>query len=191
MRIIAIAFDLPMRARQALRAAGPGDDADVDLRLAELRALPGDDEVERHRQLAAAAQGPAVDRGDHRLRDPANAIPLADAVGEQHVDRRRARHLADVGARGERPLVAGHHDRADAVVSVELLERFAQRVHDRAVERVQLLRPVEPDQGGALLGLALDEDELLARSAHGGLAEFQWRVTRSGARSGRDTHICI
>ena len=49
-------------------------------------------------------------------------------------------HLADVRARREGPLVAGHHDRAHVVVAVELLERGAQRVHDRAVERVELLR---------------------------------------------------
>ena len=95
------------------------------------------------------------------LRDLPDPVPLADAVRDEHVDRRRAGHLADVGARGERPLVAGHHDRADAIVAVELLERGAQRVHDRAVERVELLRAIEADQRRALLRLALDEDELL------------------------------
>ena len=51
------------------------------------------------------------------------------------------------------------------VVAVQLLERDAQRVHDRAVERVQLLRAVEAHERGALLRLTLDEDELLRRSS--------------------------
>ena len=57
------------RARQALRAAGAGDDAELDLGLAELGAVGGDDEVAHHRQLAAAAEREAGDRGDHRLAD--------------------------------------------------------------------------------------------------------------------------
>jgi hypothetical protein len=54
-------------ARQALRAAGAGQGAQLDLRLAELRGVGGDDHVAHHRQLAAAAQREAGHRGDHRL----------------------------------------------------------------------------------------------------------------------------
>ena len=54
-------------ARQALRAARAGHDAELDLGLAELRVLGGDDEVAHHGQLAAAAQRVAGHRRDHRL----------------------------------------------------------------------------------------------------------------------------
>ena len=55
------------RARQPLRAADAGDDAELDLRLAELGVVGGDDEVALHRELAAAAERKAGDRRDHRL----------------------------------------------------------------------------------------------------------------------------
>ena len=65
------------RARQALRAAGAGDDAELDLGLAELRGVGGDDDVAHHRQLAAAAEREAGDRGDHRLAHLADRLPVA------------------------------------------------------------------------------------------------------------------
>ena len=52
---------------QALRAGVAGNDAEVDLGLAELRRVGGDADRARHRQLAAAAERVAVDRGDDRL----------------------------------------------------------------------------------------------------------------------------
>ncbi len=54
-------------AREALRPAVSGDEAELHLRLAELRVLAGDAEVARHRELAAAAQREAVHRGHDRL----------------------------------------------------------------------------------------------------------------------------
>ncbi len=64
---------------------------------------------------------------------------------------RGVRHLADVGAGGEGTLVSGDHDGADRVVAVELLQGGAQGIHDLAVQRVELLRPVEANQRRALL----------------------------------------
>jgi hypothetical protein len=64
-------------ARQALRAAGAGHDADLDLGLAEARLVGGEDEVAHHRQLAAAAEGEAVHRGDHGLARAGDALPVA------------------------------------------------------------------------------------------------------------------
>ena len=55
------------RARQALRAAHARHDAELDLGLAELGGVGGDDDVAHHRQLAAAAERKARDRGDDRL----------------------------------------------------------------------------------------------------------------------------
>jgi len=61
----------PHQPRQPLRAAEPGDDSEVDLRLTEERRLRRDPEIARHRQLAAAPDGERVDRRD---RDHARAL---------------------------------------------------------------------------------------------------------------------
>src|SRR5258708_1499590 len=53
------------QARQALRAAGAGQQAELDFGLAELRRLRGDPEGAGERRLAAAAEREAVHRGDH------------------------------------------------------------------------------------------------------------------------------
>ena len=50
--------------RQPLRAAPAGEDAEVDLGLAELRGRGRVPEVARERELAAAAEREAVDRRD-------------------------------------------------------------------------------------------------------------------------------
>ena len=55
------------QAGQPLRPAGPGDDAEQDLGLADPGPLPRDPEVGGQRELQAAAQRVAGDRGDHRL----------------------------------------------------------------------------------------------------------------------------
>src|SRR5262249_23656714 len=54
--------------RQALGPAPAGDDPEVDLGLAELRAGRRVAQVARERELAAAAEREPVDRGDRRLR---------------------------------------------------------------------------------------------------------------------------
>src|SRR2546425_7727004 len=56
-------------AREALRAAGPGEDAQGDFRQPDSpRAVRRESEVRRHRDLKAAADTMAVDRGDEQLR---------------------------------------------------------------------------------------------------------------------------
>ena len=52
------------RAGEPLRSAHAGRDAELDLGLAEFRVVRGEDEVAHHRELAAAAQRIAGDRGD-------------------------------------------------------------------------------------------------------------------------------
>src|SRR5438445_3087293 len=49
---------------ETLRGAPARDDAEQDLRLAELRVVRGDAQVARERELAPAAERVAVDRGD-------------------------------------------------------------------------------------------------------------------------------
>ena len=54
-------------ARQPLRAAGAGQQAELDLGHAELRRRHRDPVMAGQRDLEAAAERGAVDRGDHRL----------------------------------------------------------------------------------------------------------------------------
>src|SRR5690606_17574701 len=56
---------LAYQPRQALRRGIARNDAEIDLRLADARGFGGEPDRARHRQLAAAAQRVAVDRGDH------------------------------------------------------------------------------------------------------------------------------
>ena len=79
------------RPRQPLGPAGAGHDAELDLGLAELGVLAGDDQVAAHRQLAAAAEREAADRGDQRRPDRARSAPRrANRSSTVSVDRRLA-----------------------------------------------------------------------------------------------------
>ena len=58
---------LAAQAREPLRAAVAGHDAELHFRLAESRGLAGDAHGAGQRELAAAAEREAVDRRDRRL----------------------------------------------------------------------------------------------------------------------------
>ena len=67
VRIICAASEGPTTARQPLRAAAAGQAADADLGQGEARAGGGDPQVAGERELEPAAEGQAVDGGNHRL----------------------------------------------------------------------------------------------------------------------------
>src|SRR5262245_40531621 len=68
----------------------------------------------------------------------------------------RVRELADVRARREGLLVARDDDAVNCVVVVEVLECADELRHQLVRERVQRLRPIEPDDGDGFF--ALEED---------------------------------
>src|SRR5262245_33527485 len=76
------------QARQPLRAATAGEQSQLDLGLAELRALDRDADGARHCRLATAAQRKAVDCRDHRLAEILDEIEhlLPVAAGPLGVD---------------------------------------------------------------------------------------------------------
>src|SRR5207247_6929528 len=129
----------------ALRPTGAGEDAEVDLRLPELCGLRGDDQIARHRELAAAAQAVAAYCRDQRRAHVADRVPAVEAPALVERDRGSGGELADVSAGCERALVSTEHDAADRFVGIELLQRLGKLAHQLARERVQLLRPVEED----------------------------------------------
>ena len=106
---------LPDEARQPLRAGVAGKDAEVDFGLAEPGGVGREPQRARHRELAAAAERVAVDRGDDRLAQVLDEIEHVLA-GERVLaarDRRLHRQLVDVGAGDERLLArAGEDDDA-------------------------------------------------------------------------------
>ena len=129
--------------RQALCAAVPGNQAEIDLRLTELRRVRRDTKRARHRELTAAAERETIDGGDCRFAEVLEEIEDALATkGLFACSRGRLlRQLVDVGASNERLVASsGNHDDADSLVAPEIDQRrleFVQRpgaesVHDRA-----------------------------------------------------------
>ena len=137
----------------------PGNDAEVDLGLAELRGVGGDDDVAHHRELAAAAERIARDGGDDGRAHGGELRPAAEVVAHQHLEPRLGLHLLDVGAGGERALRAGDDDRADPLVGIEGGCRRHDVPHHLRVQRVERLGPVERDPADA--AARLDQDRLV------------------------------
>src|SRR5438309_1534984 len=150
-------------ARPALGAAGARDDAQIDLGLAEARAVAGDHEVTHQRHLAAASQGVAVDRRDQRLGEGGDARPAAGLVTAQLLDRAALGHVADVGARSEDLRAACQDHGPHRVVALQLAERRRHLRDDRGAQGIEDGGPVERDHPDRRLHL--QEDELVGHAA--------------------------
>jgi hypothetical protein len=146
------------RARQPLGAARSGEHPERDLRQPELRVLGGDDHVAGERQLEAAAEDPARDRGDQRGLDGVEPLPEG-VVGLTGAGRPLLGERPDVGAGGECLGAAGDDDAAHLGLGVEALERGAELVEHPGAERVAALGVVETADREVVLGSAIDGDE--------------------------------
>src|SRR6266536_1046442 len=146
-------------AGQALRPAPAGNDAEVDLRLAELRGRGRVADVTRERELAAAAESEAVDRGDRRLRhrlEQPRGLVGESAPRLRLVDAEPA-HVLDVRAGDERLLAcAREDDDACPLVVGEIAEAIPQRRQRLEVERVQRVLPIDGDHRDRVLPLDVD-----------------------------------
>ena len=126
------------QAGEALRAAGAGQQAEVDLGQAELRRVDGDAVVRAERDFEAATECGAVDRGDHRDRGVLHrGLDFVEAGCLRHV----AAEFADVGAGDEGAPVADHDhglrpvlDRLADPVEQALANVPAQSVDRRVVD---------------------------------------------------------
>ncbi|MNZ86634.1 hypothetical protein D3C78_1054600 [compost metagenome] len=108
------------QARQALGAAGTGNQAEGDFRQAEARLGLGDPVAAGHGQLQATAEGEAADRGDHRL-------GAGGQLDEQIGQARRGgevgtAELGDIGAGAEGQVAAIDHHGLDRRVGTGLAE---------------------------------------------------------------------
>ena len=144
--------------RQALRSSGTGDDPQLDLGLADPRVLGREAEVRAQGQLAAPAQGVAVDGGDGDLRDLLDLVEGLLEAGDhglgllgRHLD-----HHVHVGPGREDALPAPDHDRADVVTIARLARGLHQVSGQLVVDRVHL-GPVQADGPDAVLDLEPDE----------------------------------
>ena len=127
VKISSLARDDPDQPRQALGAARAGDDAEQDLRLAQLGVVADDPQVAAQRQLAAAAQRVAGDGGDGGLRDARHGgegVLEADG-GPDHVLVGHPGHLLDVGAGREDLRAAVDDHGTDVGARADLLGRGA------------------------------------------------------------------
>ena len=127
-------FGLAHRARQPLRAARAGDDAQLDLGLAEFCVVGCNDEIAHHRQLAAAAEREAAHGCDHRFANAANRFPiLGDVVALVNIGKAVSGHRANVSTGGKGFLAAGDDHAADFFIGIKGFERCAELVHELAV----------------------------------------------------------
>ena len=67
-------------APPALTSAGSWDQAELDFRLAEFGALPGDNHVAHHGDLIASAKAVAVDGGNCRKGEFLEGLPVVAAL---------------------------------------------------------------------------------------------------------------
>ena len=138
--------------RQPLRGAGARNDAQAELRLAELRRVGRDTEIAGQCQLAAATQGVAVDRRD---RGPWKSLHRRE---ERRVDRRQPfvsgslAQFVDVRPRHERLVTGpGQNQHADAAISSQRLQSCVTLLYRFKIQCVSDLRPVECQHGDTLL----------------------------------------
>ena len=144
-----------------------------------------DPQVGRGRELQPAAERRPVQHRDQRLAQAGEAVEDAVAVPDPappHVERLEPAPGDDVrtAAEGLRPR-PGQDGDADLAVAVDPVGRRLERLQHRHGERVQLLRPLERQDGDAVLDL--DAQVLLHRQPSGsveaeGLGREQARVHR-------------
>ena len=136
----------PDEARQALRAAGAGDEAELDLRQAAFGRGDGDPVMRGQRDLEAAAERRAVQGGDHRL--------LGVLYPVEHVGKKRRRvrlaEFGDVGAGDEGAAGADQDRRLDLRVGLGLFDAELETLADGLGEGVDRGRVDRDDRDVAL-----------------------------------------
>ena len=113
---------LPHRPRQPLTPAGPRNDTEFDLRLAEGRVGRTVDDIRHQRELTSTPQGHPVHGGDDGFADVWDGRgPGGDEVGVVGLAEGEVFHLLDVSAGGEGLFAAGEDNGPDGGVGVIIL----------------------------------------------------------------------
>ena len=138
--------DMIGNAARQLDGRRIGERAGIDFRQREGRVIGGDDDVGRDHDLEAAAEGEAVDRGDHRLVEAGQFLQAAEAADAiVGIGRLAVGGRLEIPARAEEFLArAGEDGDAQVRIVAELRESLA---HDAARRRVDGigLGPVDGD----------------------------------------------
>ena len=129
-------------ACQTHGAAEAGDDAETHLGLAELGVVGAEAYVASHSELAAAAEGEAVDGSNDGAGEGLDATEHFGAFAAEGLALLGAEgsHLADIGAGHEALLAVAGDDEATVVATLEFVEILVYLVEDGGVERIEALR---------------------------------------------------
>jgi hypothetical protein len=139
----------------------PGSTPSVTSGRPTLPSPSRDAQVGRHGDLEAAADGVAVERGDHQLRRLLEAVQRLVGVQAEVVLEGRVRRLehVDVGAGAEELLArAGEHDHVHVVVEARLEDRRVELAHHLVGVGVGR-RVVEGQVGDPLADLVVHQRE--------------------------------
>ncbi len=142
------------QARQALRGAAAGNDAELALRRGKAGTAAGHAQIAAQRHLQPAAEADAVDGRDGRLRTPFQALGHALHDRFQRLVQIAVHHLGQVRA-GGKGLVAGAGDGQHAHRRIVRRggDGHVQLIHRAQRNRVQLGRTVDGDQRQRAAGL--------------------------------------
>jgi hypothetical protein len=116
---------------------------------ADRRFLGHDPKVADQRQLAAAAEGEPVDRGDSRTVQIVDRVEgLLDILDMRHevaagLDAVQAR---DIGARAKRASVTHENDDANVFVGANMGGEFAELTDHHVIDRIELVGAIQPHQ---------------------------------------------
>ena len=134
-------------ARQALRPAGPRQEAELDFGQADPRRRHGDAAMAGERHLEAAAQCRAVHRRDHRFR---HRLDQGDDLAEAGRLRRLA-EFGDVGAGEKGAPGAGDHHGVDRRVIARPAQRLDEACPHFVLQRIDRRIVDGDDRNPALL----------------------------------------
>ena len=141
-------------AREEVRAAGVGNQADPGEQLREAGPVGRHHEIARQGQVTPRARCRSVDHGDRGGAEASQRHDRAvDRLDPRLPFRRRHRivpHQLDVAARAEVLARAPDHHHPHARVIAESLQRGFEVMAHRHVQRVADLRPVQRDRGHAV-----------------------------------------
>ncbi len=161
------------QARQALGAAGTGNQAEGDFRQAEARLGLGDPVAAGHGQLQAATEGQAADRGDHRL---GAGGQLDEQIGQARSGGEvGTAELGDIGAGAEGQVAAVDHHGLDRRVGTGLAEGGLQLQAQGVAEGVDR-GAGQADQGQFVIQGVIDQ------GIHGEPLQQGWPVRRRTSR---------
>ena len=131
--------------RESPIRAGAGQDTEPEFGLGESGGGRRDSQVAGQSQLAAAAESGAVDDGDAR---PGVRLEPVEQAGVDAAQRRGGipiDHFGDVSA-GREDSRSGRVDDQDTGFAAGLQERQVELIDHGLIERVVLVRTIQPDQ---------------------------------------------